>query len=182
MGASNPHPHGQLWASATVPPILAAELVAQRDHLKVHRHCLLCSYLEQETRLGERLVLSNDEFIVLVPFWATWPFETLVLPRSHAGSIAALSGRARDALADLLKRLIALYDRLFQCPFPYTAGWHQHPSDGHVHESFHLHAHFYPPLLRSASVRKFMVGYEMLAGAQRDMSAETAAAMLRSVS
>jgi UDPglucose--hexose-1-phosphate uridylyltransferase len=181
MGASNPHPHGQIWASASVPPILAAELAAQRRHIEAHGRCLLCTYLEQEIRLAQRLVLSNEEFLVLVPFWATWPFETMVLPRAHGGSLAALNGPARDALAEILRRMAALYDRVFQCPFPYTAGWHQQPTDGRAHESFHLHAHFYPPLLRSASVRKFMVGFEMLAGAQRDMTAETAAAMLRSV-
>ena len=181
MGASNPHPHGQIWANETVPPVLATELSAQRMHMSRHGDCLLCRYVEQELRLGERLVLANDEFVVLVPFWATWPYETLVLPKSHAGSIAALDDRARNALADVLRRLTGLYDRLFSCAFPYTAGWHQQPTDGGEHASFHVHAHFYPPLLRSATVRKFMVGYEMLAGAQRDVTPETAAAMLRTL-
>jgi UDPglucose--hexose-1-phosphate uridylyltransferase len=179
MGASNAHPHGQIWANATVPPILAAEAAAQRAHREQHGQCLLCAYLDQEQRLAERIVVANAEFVALVPFWATWPFETLVLPRAHAHGLPALVAAQRDALADLLRRITALYDRLFACAFPYTCGWHQAPADSSNHDGFHLHAHFYPPLLRSATVRKFMVGYEMLAGAQRDITPETAAAMLR---
>ena len=181
MGASNPHPHGQIWANCTVPPILATEVAAQHAHLAQHGRCLLCHYVEQELQLGERVVISNAEFVALVPFWATWPFETLVLPRSHCGSLHALSHSARDASSDLLRRLTALYDRLFACTFPYSCGWHQSPTDGEPHSGFHLHAHYYPPLLRSASVRKFMVGYEMLAGAQRDITPEAAASMLRAL-
>jgi UDPglucose--hexose-1-phosphate uridylyltransferase len=179
MGASNPHPHGQIWANATVPPILATETAAQRAHREQSGQCLLCAYLDQEQRLAERIVVANAEFVALVPFWATWPFEMLVLPRAHASGLPALVAAQRDALADLLRRITALYDRLFACAFPYTCGWHQAPVDGAQHDGFHLHAHFYPPLLRSAAVRKFMVGYEMLAGAQRDFTPETAAAMLR---
>ena len=183
MGASNPHPHGQIWANATVPPILATETHAQRAHLEQHDHCLLCSYLEQELRLGERVVFANEGFVALVPFWATWPFETLVLPRGHAAALDALGNQQRDSLADVLQKLTAVYDRLFNCSFPYTCGWHQQSLNRRdakgSPDSFHLHAHYYPPLLRSATVRKFMVGYEMLAGAQRDITPETAAAMLR---
>ncbi len=179
MGASNPHPHGQIWANATVPPILASEAAAQRAHLEQYGHCLLCGYLEQELQLGERLVWVNEHFAALVPFWATWPYETLVLPRAHAATLVTLNSAQRDALAELLRRLTALYDRLFACAFPYTGGWHQSPTDAGQHGGFHLHAHFFPPLLRSATVRKFMVGYEMMAGAQRDITPETAAALLR---
>ena len=181
MGASNPHPHGQIWANATVPPILATETTAQRAHLEQHGQCLLCAYLELERSLGEREVTMNEHFVALVPFWATWPFESLVLPRAHVGSLGALADPQRDALADLLRRLTALYDRLFGQAFPYTCGWHQQPRTCSERDGFHLHAHFYPPLLRSATVRKFMVGYEMLAGAQRDITPETAAGMLRAL-
>jgi UDPglucose--hexose-1-phosphate uridylyltransferase len=181
MGASNPHPHGQIWANATVPPVLATESAALGAHLARHGRCLLCAYLEQEERLGERIVVANAGFVALVPFWATWPFELLVLPRGHAAALAALGEAQRDALAELLRRVTARYDQLFNCAFPYTCGWHQAPTDGANHDGFHLHAHYYPPLLRSATVRKFMVGYEMLAGAQRDITPETAAAMLRAV-
>jgi len=179
MGASNPHPHGQIWANATVPPLLATEVAAQHGHLERSGQCLLCSYLEEELRLRDRLVVVNDGFVALVPFWATWPFETLLLPRRHAGSLDVLPGAARAALVEVLQRLTSLYDGLFACAFPYTAGWHQSPTDGADQRGFHLHAHYYPPLLRSATVRKFMVGYEMLAGAQRDITPETAAALLR---
>ena len=176
MGASNPHPHGQIWANATVPPILATEMASQRDHHRAHHGCLLCTYLDQELALKERLVATNEHFVALIPFWATWPFETMVLPRAHASALDILNGAQRDALGAVLRDLTARYDQLFSCTFPYTGGWHQQPR---ASDSFHLHAHFYPPLLRSATVRKFMVGYEMLAGAQRDITPETAAAMLR---
>ena len=191
MGASNPHPHGQIWAGASVPPILAVEVETQQAHLQRHGACLLCSYLEQELGAGERLVTANEYFVALVPFWATWPFETLVLPRRHVTTLVALQGAERDALVEVLQALIASYDRQFNCLFPYTFGWHQAPcgasdaqragsASGAVNAAFHLHGHFYPPLLRSATVRKFMVGYEMLAGPQRDITPETAAERLRS--
>jgi UDPglucose--hexose-1-phosphate uridylyltransferase len=179
MGASNPHPHGQIWANRSVPPVLALETQQQHAHAQQHGHCLLCRYAEQERHLGERVLIAESDFVVLVPFWATWPFETLVLPAAHAGTLTQLSVTARDQLADVLQRLTRAYDRLFSCPFPYTSGWHQKPINDAAHASFHLHAHYYPPLLRSATVRKFMVGYEMLASAQRDITPETAAAMLR---
>jgi len=179
MGASNPHPHGQIWANASVPHVLAVEATAQQRFLASHEQCLLCSYLAEEQRSATRLVCANDQFVALVPFWATWPFETLVLPRRHMGTLDTLGGGERDALGALLQRLTATYDRLFDAPFPYTMGWHQQPCDGTRHAGFHLHAHFYPPLLRSATVRKFMVGYEMLAGPQRDLTPESAATLLR---
>jgi UDPglucose--hexose-1-phosphate uridylyltransferase len=181
MGASNPHPHGQIWGNLTLPPVLATEAQRQQTHYDAHNTCLLCDYTQQELRLGERVLFAGPDFVVLVPFWATWPFETLVLPTSHVGSLDQLSHSARDELATSLQKLTHAYDKLFSCPFPYTSGWHQKPADGNPHPAFHLHAHFLPPLLRSATVRKFMVGYEMLAGAQRDITAETAAAQLRAM-
>lgn len=179
MGASSPHPHGQVWANETVPHEIALEGAHQREHLQREGSCLLCDYVRAEIELGERVVEINDHVVAVVPFWAVWPFETLVLPRRHVGAMPALDETQRDALAELLGRLSRRYDALFRAPFPYTMGWHQAPTDGEKHPAWHLHAHFYPPLLRSATVRKFMVGYEMLAGAQRDITPETAAARLR---
>jgi UDPglucose--hexose-1-phosphate uridylyltransferase len=143
---------------------------------------LLCDYLALELAHKERIVCANDHFVALVPFWATWPFETMVLSRRHVGSLPDLTGVERDALADLFKRLTTRYDNLFQTSFPYSAGFHQRPTDGDPHPEWHLHAHFYPPLLRSATVRKFMVGFEMLGTPQRDLTAETSAARLRALS
>jgi UDPglucose--hexose-1-phosphate uridylyltransferase len=182
MGASNPHPHGQIWATATVPNEPARELDAFRAHRAAHGTCLLCDYLAVELARAERLVCENDAFVALVPFWAVWPFETLVLPRRHLAGLEDLSPAERDALADMLKRLTTRYDNLFETAFPYSMGFHPRPSDGEAHDQWHLHAHFYPPLLRSATVRKFMVGFEMLGSPQRDMTPEDAAARLRAAS
>jgi UDPglucose--hexose-1-phosphate uridylyltransferase len=157
-------------------------LRAQNDYLNAHGTCLLCDYLAVELDAGERIVLQNDHWVVLVPFWAVWPFETLVLTRHHIGTLTALDDAARDALADIIKRLTMRYDNLFGISFPYSMGFHQSPTDGIAHPEVHVHAHYYPPLLRSATVRKFMVGYEMLAEPQRDLTAETAAARLREMS
>ncbi len=179
MGCSNPHPHGQLWASEHVPGEVAKELGAQRDHLARTGECLLCTYVAQELAAGERIVCANEHFVALVPFWAVWPFEAMVLPRAHAASLPALGTDARRGLADILQRLTARYDNLFETSFPYSMGWHQAPCDETDHPEWHLHAHFYPPLLRSATVKKFMVGYEMLGNPQRDITAETAAERLR---
>lgn len=180
MGASNPHPHGQIWASQTLPNEIASEQASQDDYLRSHGSCLLCNYLERESG-GERTVVENEAFTALVPFWAVWPFETLLLAKRHATAIDELNGAGRDALADILHRLTVRYDNLFETPFPYTMGFHQRPTDGQKHPEWHLHAHFYPPLLRSATIRKFMVGYEMLAGPQRDITPESAAARLRAL-
>jgi UDPglucose--hexose-1-phosphate uridylyltransferase len=179
MGASNPHPHCQIWASASVPNEPAKEQVAQREYQAMRHSCLLCDYLAIERERGERIVFENQYFTVLVPFWAIWPFEALVLSREHLGSLIQLAGDQKDTLADALKSLTTRYDQLFQVSFPYSMGFHQAPSDGEPHPEWHLHAHFYPPLLRSATVRKFMVGYEMLGTPQRDITAENAAARLR---
>jgi UDPglucose--hexose-1-phosphate uridylyltransferase len=180
MGASNPHPHGQIWATEHLPNEPAKELARQRAHAE-RGSCLLCDYAAAELESGERVVLANDRFLALVPFWATWPFETLVLPRAHRGALPDLDGAERDALADLLGGLTRRYDGLFGVSFPYSMGLHQRPTDGEPYPEWHLHAHFYPPLLRSATVRKFMVGYELLGQPQRDITPESAAERLRGV-
>jgi UDPglucose--hexose-1-phosphate uridylyltransferase len=182
MGASNPHPHGQIWATATVPNEPAREQEALRAHRASRGSCLLCDYLAVELSRGERTVCDNDAFVALVPFWAVWPFETLVLPRRHIAGLDDLTTTERDALADMLKRLTTRYDNVFETSFPYSMGFHQRPCDGGAHDEWHLHAHFYPPLLRSATVRKFMVGFELLGTPQRDMTPEDAAARLRAAS
>jgi UDPglucose--hexose-1-phosphate uridylyltransferase len=179
MGASNPHPHGQIWASASLPDEPAREQSAQQQYQTTRHSCLLCDYLSMERERAERIVFENRHFTVLIPFWAIWPFETLVLARGHIGSLTELTGDQKDALADALKRLTTRYDHLFEISFPHSMGFHQSPTDGKPHPEWHLHAHFYPPLLRSATVRKFMVGYEMLGTPQRDITAESAAARLR---
>jgi UDPglucose--hexose-1-phosphate uridylyltransferase len=178
MGASNPHPHGQVWANERLPNEPAKELAQQRARAD-SGGCLLCDYLDVELDDGERIVTGNEHFTALVPFWAVWPFETLVLPRAHAGALPDLGPDQRDGLADILRRLTRRYDRLFGVTFPYSMGLHQQPTDGDPHRGWHLHAHFYPPLLRSATVRKFMVGYELLGQPQRDITPETAAQRLR---
>jgi UDPglucose--hexose-1-phosphate uridylyltransferase len=180
MGASNPHPHCQVWAEELVPVEPGKELACQRAHRREHGGCLLCGYLELELADGSRLVAENDHFVALVPFWAVWPYELLLLPRAHCGALDELDGQVRTALAGMLQEIVARYDRLFGTPFPYSMGFHQRPADG-PHPEWHLHAHYYPPLLRSATVPKFMVGYEMLGQPQRDLTAEAAAERLRAV-
>jgi UDPglucose--hexose-1-phosphate uridylyltransferase len=179
MGASNPHPHCQLWATEYVPNEPERERAAFARHHAEHGSCLLCDYAAREAQLAERIVCENDAFVALVPFWAVWPFETLVISRRHVGSIAALGGAERDALADVLKRLTTRYDNVFEAPFPYSMGFHQEPTNDARVEGWHLHAHFYPPLLRSATIRKFMVGFELLGSPQRDLTPEQAADRLR---
>jgi UDPglucose--hexose-1-phosphate uridylyltransferase len=181
MGASNPHPHCQVWATLDFPNEAIKEQTAIAGYLRERRKCLLCEYLTLEERGGTRVVLENDHFVVVVPFWAIWPFETLMIAREHVGDIASLLGGQRKSLADILRRLTGTYDRIFQAPFPYSMGFHQKPTDGETHAEWHFHAHFYPPLLRSATVRKFMVGYELLATPQRDITPESAAERLRAV-
>jgi UDPglucose--hexose-1-phosphate uridylyltransferase len=184
MGCSNPHPHGQIWASSSIPNEPWHEEHALAEYMAQHDHCLLCDYLKLERDRGERMVCANDLFTAVVPFWAIWPFEILLLSHRHFGSFAEMetNDAERLALADILKRLTTRYDNLFKVSFPYSMGFHQSPTDGGAHPEQHFHAHFYPPLLRSATVRKFMVGYEMLATPQRDVTAEWAAARLREVS
>ncbi|HEY2466354.1 MAG TPA: UDP-glucose--hexose-1-phosphate uridylyltransferase [Terracidiphilus sp.] len=182
MGASNPHPHGQIWSTGFVPDEPAAETIAQREYQAEHGRCLLCDYVTEELRAGERVVVANEHFAVLVPWWAVWPFEVLLVSRRHAAAMPAFSSEERDALADVLKRITTRYDNLFETSFPYTMGFHQSPPDGADHPEWHFHAHFYPPLLRSATVRKFMVGFEMLGMPQRDITPESAAERLRACS
>ena len=179
MGCSNPHPHGQIWANETLPNELEKELRSFTVHYRAHSSSLLNDYLQLELKEQERLVYANEEFVLLVPFWAVWPFETLLVSRRPVSSLPDLSRAERAALADALKQATVRYDNLFKTSFPYTMGFHQRPTDGAEHSEFHLHAHFYPPLLRSATVKKFMVGYEMLAMPQRDITPEAAAALLR---
>jgi UDPglucose--hexose-1-phosphate uridylyltransferase len=182
MGASNPHPHSQIWASSHIPDEPAREVHTQSDYQQQHGSCLLCDYLKAERESGERLVVENDLFSAVVPFWAVWPFEILLLSRQHTGSLMEFDAEGRRALADILRRITARYDNLFQVSFPYSMGFHQTPSDGGEYPFWHFHAHYYPPLLRSATVRKFMVGYEMLGMPQRDLTPESAAARLRELS
>lgn len=181
MGASNPHPHGQIWANETLPNEVVAEQATQAAHVDAGGGCLLCAYVAAELDAGERVVLADDDFLVVVPFWAVWPYEVLVLPRRHRGALPDLSTSERRALADVLGRITRRYDRLFDVPFPYSMGFHQRPTDGEAHPEWHLHAHVYPPLLRSATVRKFMVGYELLGQPQRDLTPEAAARRLAEV-
>lgn len=178
MGASNPHPHGQVWAGTALPTLPARERVAQAAYRERTGRALLLDVATQEAD-GPRVVERSDEWLVIVPFWAVWPFEVLVLPRFPVSRLPDLPDAARDGLAAVLGRILRRYDALFGVPFPYSLGWHQAPFDGAVDESWQLHAHAYPPLLRSATVRKFMVGYELLAEAQRDLTPEDAAARLR---
>jgi len=179
MGASNPHPHCQIWATEHVPDESAAEVANQLAWQQAHGSCLLCDTLKIELDQADRIVCENQEFVALVPFWAVWPFETLILSRHHVASLDAFSSAQQVGLADILKQLTMIYDRLFSVSFPYTMGFHQRPTDGEAHPECHFHGHFYPPLLRSATVRKFMVGFEMLGMPQRDITPEAAAERLR---
>ncbi|NDE00453.1 MAG: UDP-glucose--hexose-1-phosphate uridylyltransferase [Gammaproteobacteria bacterium] len=181
MGCSNPHPHGQIWASDHLPDEAVLEEQHQRAYFATHGEALLASVAREEFE-GLRHVWANSHWLVIVPWWATWPFETLVLPRQAAPRLESLDHAARDALAETLHQLTRRYDLLFDCEFPYSMGWHGAPYTQQDPRPWQIHAHFYPPLLRSATVRKFMVGYEMLAEAQRDLSAEDAARRLRELS
>ncbi len=182
MGASSPHPHCQVWANLNPPNELVKESSSQTNYYVGKKQCLLCDYLALEIDLGERLVCANESFQAVVPFWAVWPFETIIVSKRHVTGLDELTAEERTHLADILKRMTSRYDNLFQTSFPYTMGFHQRPTDGEAHPEWHLHAHFYPPLLRSATVRKYMVGYELLASPQRDLNAEEAAEKLRGLS
>jgi UDPglucose--hexose-1-phosphate uridylyltransferase len=182
MGASNPHPHGQIWSTGFVPDEPAAETANQRKYLERNGRCLLCDYLLAEQAAGQRIIFQNEHFSALVPWWAVWPFEVLLVSTRHLGALPDLNGDERDNLAEALRRLTTRYDNLFATSFPYTMGFHQSPTDGGDHPEWHFHAHFYPPLLRSATVRKFMVGFEMLGMPQRDITPEEAARRLQASS
>jgi UDPglucose--hexose-1-phosphate uridylyltransferase len=179
MGCSNPHPHGQIWAMSYLPDEIVREDERQRAYFAAHGRPLLLDVASAELERGERVVVANDQWLAVVPFWASWPFETLLMPRFAVARLPDLDAAARGALASIVQRLTRAYDRLFSTSFPYSMGWHGAPFDGRDTSGWQLHAHFYPPLLRSATVRKFMVGYEMLAEAQRDLTPEQAAERLR---
>jgi UDPglucose--hexose-1-phosphate uridylyltransferase len=179
MGCSNPHPHGQIWASRHLPTIPARKDAAQKAHFARTGRDLLGDYLAQEEKAGERVVESNEHFLALVPYWAVWPFETMIVPRRQVGDLRDLHPEERAGLADVMSGLLARYDNLFRSSFPYSMGWHARPTDGGLHPHWRLHAVYAPPLLRSATVRKFLVGYELTAEPQRDLTAEQAAERLR---
>jgi UDPglucose--hexose-1-phosphate uridylyltransferase len=181
MGCSNPHPHGQVWAQDRLPNEPAKEDRQQRSYRKEHGAPLLMDYADLEASRQERIVVENEHWLAVVPYWVIWPFGTLLLPRRRVLRLPDLSDPERDGLAQILKRLLTKYDNLFKVSFPYSMGWHGAPTGDGDYSYWQLHAHFYPPLLRSATVKKFMVGYEMLAEAQRDLTAEQAAARLRAL-
>ncbi len=179
MGCSNPHPHCQVWAGSALPDEPCKEDSCQAKYFKENKTVLLVDYLEKELTLRERVVAENTHWAALVPFWAVWPFETILLPKRHIMRLPELSDDERGALAGILKKLLTKYDNLFHVSFPYTMGWHGAPTVGDNYPHWQLHAHYYPPLLRSATVKKFMVGYEMLSEPQRDITPEQAAERLR---
>jgi UDPglucose--hexose-1-phosphate uridylyltransferase len=181
MGASNPHPHCQIWATSSIPEEPARELQSQVEYRDARGSCMLCDYTALEQTEKVRLVCGNGGFVSLVPFWAVWPFEVLLCSRRHFANFSDFSSDEVTQLSAMLKQIVSTYDRLFNVPFPYSMGFHQAPCTGGPHPEFHFHAHFYPPLLRSASIRKFMVGFEMLGTPQRDITPEFAAEKLRSV-
>ncbi|MCB9303678.1 MAG: UDP-glucose--hexose-1-phosphate uridylyltransferase [Lewinellaceae bacterium] len=181
MGCSNPHPHGQIWAQASAPMEAQKKGRQQRAYFKKSGRSLLSDYLKQELQLKERIVLDNEHFVALTPFWAVWPFEAMIIPRRHMQHIGQLTEEEQQAFAAILQGLTIRFDNIFETAFPYSMGIHQSPTDGQAHEEWHWHTSFYPPLLRSASVKKFMVGYEMFGEPQRDITAEKAAEMLRNV-
>ena len=182
MGSSNQHPHGQVWASSSLPNEPSKEDENQNKYFANEKNILLLDYLNHELKYKERIIIENEHWVVLVPYWAVWPFETLLLPKRHILHLPELINCERNSLAKILKQLLTRYDNLFNTSFPYTFGWHGAPTDNNDYSYWQLHAHFYPPLLRSATVKKFMVGYEMLAEVQRDITAEVATKMLRNVS
>ncbi len=182
MGCSNPHPHGQLWANRCIPTIQQKELNSQRKYFASHNSPLLMDYFAWEESQNKRILITNDHFAVLVPHWAVWPFETLILPKRAMPTILEHTEEEKDAWADILKKLLVMYDNLFEVSFPYSMGIHQQPAIGEEMPGFVWHQHFYPPLLRSATIKKFQVGYEMTGEPQRDITPEQAAGRLRSLS
>ncbi len=181
MGCSNPHPHSQIWSTGHIPNEPDQELSQTLNYFREQGTCLICDYLNAEQASGERVVAANEHFTALVPFWAVWPFEILLAANRHTGSLADLHPQEVKGLAEVMHQITVQYDNLFEVSFPYSMGFHQSPSDGKAYPHHHFHAHYYPPLLRSATVRKFMVGFEMLSMPQRDLTAETAAERLRSL-
>jgi UDPglucose--hexose-1-phosphate uridylyltransferase len=181
MGASNPHPHCQIWSTSSLPEIPQKELASQRAFFETHQRCLLCDYFKLEEQEKTRIVCENESFAALVPFWAVWPFEVMISSRRHLGTLSDFIPQEVSRFAEILKQVTSTYDRVFDAPFPYSMGLHQSPTDGQEHPQWHFHAHFFPPLLRSATIRKFMVGFELLGTPQRDITPEIAAERLRSL-
>jgi UDPglucose--hexose-1-phosphate uridylyltransferase len=181
MGCSNPHPHGQIWSQSSIPDVPYKEDKNQNKYYLKHSKSLLANYLEKEIQKKERIVIENDDFAALCPFWAVWPFETIIISKRHYQNILQMTDNEKRSFAGIYKGLTMKYDKLFNISFPYSAGIHQSPTDGNDNKHWHFHMHFYPPLLRSATIKKFMVGYEMLANAQRDITPETSARMLRDI-
>lgn len=182
MGCSNPHPHGQIWAGNWLPNEILKEDVRQRAYYQTNGSPMLVDYIGTEVQNGERVIVENEHWVTVLPYWAIWPFETLLVPRRHILRLSDVTAEEQSSLADILRRLLTRYDNLFEISFPYSMGWHGAPTDDQEYSGWQLHAHFYPPLLRSATVKKFMVGYEMMAEAQRDITPEQAAERLRSLS
>ncbi len=182
MGCSNPHPHGQIWAQRSIPEEIIKKTKQQQQYWDMHNISLLSSYLQQELALNERVLIENKHFVALVPYWAVWPYETMIIPRRKVQNISQLTTEEVKSFADIIKKLTTKYDNIFKTSFPYSAGIHQAPTDGLEHKEWHMHMSFYPPLLRSSTVKKFMVGYEMFASPQRDITAEQAAATIKSQS
>lgn len=182
MGCSNPHPHGQIWASNEVPNEIQKETLQQEKYYRLYGRSMLGDYLQKELKQNERIIVANDYFVALVPFWATWPYETMIISRRHIKDISQFIDEEKEGLAEAMHQLLVRYDNVFNISFPYSAGMHQRPVNSGKHNEWHWHMHFYPPLLRSAAVKKFMVGYEMLANPQRDVTPEWAADQLRNVS
>ena len=181
MGNSNPHPHCQIWAQSSIPMEVAKETKNFKKYFGLNKRSILSDYLKLELKLKERIVYTNNSFAVAVPFWAVWPFETIVIPKRKIANILQLTEKEKEDFADALKVTTSKYDNMFQTSFPYSSGIHQAPTDGKEHKEWHMHMHFYPPLLRSASIKKFMVGYEMLAEPQRDITPEQSAKVLREI-
>lgn len=179
MGCSNPHPHGQIWSQLSIPVEVEKKTGNQKHYWEKNNKSLLGNYLEQEMELKERIILENDDFVALVPYWAIWPYETMIIPKKHLQHIGQLNQKEERLFAEIIKLLTIKYDNLFYTSFPYSSGIHQSPTDGKEHPEWHFHMSFYPPLLRSKTIKKFMVGYELFAGPQRDITAEQAAQTLR---
>ena len=179
MGCSNPHPHGQIWSQTTLPNEVDKKNTQQLNYFKKNNSSLLCDYLAQELEKQERIIFENDAFVVLIPFWAVWPFEAMIAPKKQQRNISELSGSETLLYAEAISVITKAYDKLFNTSFPYSSGIHQSPTDGETNDHWHWHMSFYPPLLRSATVKKFMVGYEMFGSPQRDITAESAVKMLR---
>ena len=182
MGNSNPHPHCQIWAQESIPLEPMKELKQFKKYYKKNKQSILSDYIKLELKLNERIVYQNESFIVLVPYWAVWPYETLIISKRKIADILKFNKKEKKDFADALKIITTKYDNLFQTSFPYSSGIHQAPVDGKDYKEWHFHMHFYPPLLRSATVKKFMVGYEMLAEPQRDITPELSADVLKNLS